>query len=66
MFCPFVLLPFVPFSFAARRAARDAQMPEDELLVIDRRHQLLKWFLGRLAKFPRSHRDRLGQQIETE
>ena len=39
-------------------------MPKEELLVIDRTYQLLKWFLGRLEKFPRSHRYGLGQQIE--
>jgi len=39
-------------------------MARDELQVVDRTYQLLKWFLGRLAKFPRSHRYGLGQQIE--
>lgn len=39
-------------------------MARDELQVIDRTYQLLKWFLGRLEKFPRSHRYGLGQQIE--
>ena len=39
-------------------------MAKDELLVIDRTYELLKWFLGRLEKFPRSHRYGLGQQIE--
>ncbi|MBU0718017.1 MAG: hypothetical protein KJ749_07200 [Planctomycetes bacterium] len=34
------------------------------MLVIDRTYQLLKWFLGRLEKFPRAHRYGLGQQIE--
>ena len=34
------------------------------MLVIDRTDRLLKWFLGRLAKFPRPHRYGLGQQIE--
>ena len=31
-------------------------MARDELQVIDRTYQLLKCFLGRLAKFPRAHR----------
>ena len=39
-------------------------MGKDELLVIDRMYELVKWFLGRLAKFPRSHRYGLGQRIE--
>ena len=39
-------------------------MARDELQVIDRTYQLLKWFLERLAEFPRSHRYRLDQQIE--
>jgi len=39
-------------------------MARDELLVIDRTYELLKWFLGHLGKFPRSHRYGLGQQIE--
>ncbi|MBU0639005.1 MAG: hypothetical protein KKB50_09085 [Planctomycetes bacterium] len=39
-------------------------MARDELQVIDRTYELLKWFLGRLAKFPRAHRYGLGQQIE--
>ena len=39
-------------------------MAKDELLVIDRMYELLKWFLRRLEKFPRSHRYGLGQQIE--
>lgn len=40
-------------------------MAKENLLVIDRTYDLLKWFLGRLAKFPRSHRYGLGQRIET-
>ena len=28
-------------------------------------YELVKWFLGRLEKFPRSHRYGLGQRIET-
>ncbi len=40
-------------------------MMKDELLVIDRTYELLKWFLGRLDKFPRSHRYGLGQRIES-
>ena len=40
-------------------------MPKDELLVIDRTFELVKWFLGRLEKFPRSHRYGLGQCIES-
>lgn len=39
-------------------------MARDELQVIDRTYELLKWFLGRLGKFPRSHRYGLGSQIE--
>lgn len=39
-------------------------MTRDELQVIDRTYQLLKWFLKRLEKFPRSHRYGLGRQIE--
>ncbi|MCK6456031.1 MAG: four helix bundle protein [Phycisphaerae bacterium] len=39
-------------------------MARDELLVIDRTYELLKWFLGHLGKFPRSHCYGLGQQIE--
>ena len=39
-------------------------MTRDELQVIDRTYELLKWFLGRLGKFPRSHRYGLGSQIE--
>jgi len=30
-------------------------MAKNELLVIDRTYELLKWFLGKLEKFPRSH-----------
>ena len=40
-------------------------MANDELLVIDRTYELVKWYLGRLEKFPRSHRYGLGQRIET-
>lgn len=40
-------------------------MAKEELLVIDRTYELVKWFLGRLEKFPRSHRYGLGQRIET-
>lgn len=39
-------------------------MKKDELLVIDRAYELVKWFLGHLAKFPRSYRYSLGQRIE--
>ncbi|MBN1347375.1 MAG: diversity-generating retroelement protein Avd [Phycisphaerae bacterium] len=39
-------------------------MAKEELLVIDRMYELVKWFLGHLAKFPRSHRYGLGQRIE--
>lgn len=39
-------------------------MVKDELLVIDRMYELLKWFLNHLGKFPRSHRYGLGQRIE--
>lgn len=40
-------------------------MAKDELIVIDRTYELVRWFLGRLAKFPRSHRYGLGQRIES-
>ena len=40
-------------------------MTKNELLVIDRTYELVKWYLGRLEKFPRSHRYGLGQRIET-
>lgn len=40
-------------------------MAKDELLVIDRTYELLKWYLGHLGKFPRSHRYGLGQRLET-
>ncbi|MBU0719464.1 MAG: diversity-generating retroelement protein Avd [Planctomycetes bacterium] len=30
-----------------------------------RTYELLKWYLGRIEKFPRSHRYGLGQRIET-
>ena len=40
-------------------------MAKNELLVIDRTYELVKWYLGRLEKFPRSHRYGLGQRIET-
>jgi hypothetical protein len=39
-------------------------MARDELLVIDRTCELLKWFVGHLGKFPRSHRYGIRQQIE--
>ena len=39
-------------------------MARDELLVIDRTYELVKCFLRRLEKFPRSHRYVLGRQIE--
>ena len=39
-------------------------MTNERLLVIDRTYELVKWFLGRLSKFPRSHRYGLGQRIE--
>jgi len=39
-------------------------MARAELPVVDRTYDLLKWFLGHLAKFPRSHRYGLGQRIE--
>jgi hypothetical protein len=41
-------------------------MARDELLVIDRTYEFVKWFLNHLAKFPRSHRYGLGQRIEKE
>jgi hypothetical protein len=41
-------------------------MTNDELLVIDRTYELVKWFMGRLEKFPRSHRYGLGQRIEKQ
>lgn len=31
-------------------------MAKDELLVIVRMYELLKWFLNHFSKFPRSHR----------
>jgi len=37
-------------------------MARDELLVVYRTYELLKWFLGHLAKFPSSHRYGLGQR----
>lgn len=40
-------------------------MAKDELVVIDRTYELVRWFLPHLAKFPRSHRYGLGQRIET-
>jgi hypothetical protein len=40
-------------------------MAKDELLVIDKTYELLKWFLGWLEKFPRSHRYGLGQRLES-
>jgi len=39
-------------------------MVKDELLVIDRMYELVRWFLGHLVKFPRSHRYGLGNRIE--
>jgi hypothetical protein len=39
-------------------------MARPELSVIDRTYELVRWFLGHLAKFPRSHRYGLGQAIE--
>jgi hypothetical protein len=36
-----------------------------ELPVIERTYDLVKWFMGHLAKFPRSHRYSLGQRIES-
>jgi hypothetical protein len=39
-------------------------MSKNDLLVLDRAYELVKWFLGHLAKFPRSHRYGLGQRIE--
>lgn len=38
---------------------------KNELPVIERTYDLMKWFLGRVAKFPRSHRYSLGQRIES-
>ena len=40
-------------------------MAKDTLPVVARTYELLKWYLGRLEKFPRSHRYGLGQRIET-
>ncbi|MBN1347717.1 MAG: diversity-generating retroelement protein Avd [Phycisphaerae bacterium] len=37
---------------------------KDDLLVIDRTYELVRWYLGRLGKFPRSQRYGLGQRIE--
>lgn len=39
-------------------------MSKNTLPVVDRTYALLKWYLGRLEKFPRSHRYGLGQRIE--
>ena len=39
-------------------------MAKDDLLVLDRTYELVKWFMGHLAKFPRSHRYGLGDRIE--
>lgn len=39
-------------------------MAKSTLPVVDRTYELLKWFLGRLEKFPRAHRYGLGQRIE--
>ncbi|MCK6484023.1 MAG: diversity-generating retroelement protein Avd [Phycisphaerae bacterium] len=33
--------------------------------MIERTYDLVKWFLGHVAKFPRSHRYSLGQRIES-
>lgn len=38
---------------------------KNELPVIERTYDLVKWFLSHLAKFPRSHRYSLGQRIES-
>lgn len=39
-------------------------MAREELQVVDRTYELLKWFLGHLAKFPRHHRYSLGVAME--
>ena len=53
------------FSWSLALFSRRAKMAKDDLLVIDRTYELVKWFLGHLGKFPRSHRYGLGQRIET-
>ncbi|GMU38972.1 MAG: diversity-generating retroelement protein Avd [Phycisphaerae bacterium] len=40
-------------------------MARNSLPVVDRTYEFLKWYLGRLEKFPRSHRYGLGQRVET-
>jgi hypothetical protein len=40
-------------------------MAQDELLVIDRAYELVKWYLGRLGKVPRSHGYGLDERIAT-
>ena len=66
MICTFLLLPFVsvPFFIRGPKGGEACKNAQEELLVIDRTYQLLKWYEGSLAKFPRSHRYGLGQQIE--
>lgn len=39
-------------------------MAKDEYEVIDRTYELIKWFLGHITRFPRSHRYTLGERIE--
>jgi len=39
-------------------------MAKEDLIVIARTYELVKWYLKRLEKFPRSHRYGLGQRIE--
>jgi hypothetical protein len=36
----------------------------DELLVIDKTYELIKWFSGHVSKFPKSHRYTLGSRVE--
>lgn len=39
-------------------------MATEELLVIDRLYELIRWFMPHVAKFPRNHRYTLGARIE--
>lgn len=37
-----------------------------EMIVIDRTYELVRWYLGHLTKFPRSHRYGLGARLENK
>ncbi|CAN5906971.1 hypothetical protein BH23PLA1_BH23PLA1_37910 [soil metagenome] len=41
-------------------------MRDDELLVISKTNDLLRWFCGHTSKFPRNHRFVLGERIERQ